>query len=99
MLELLGMGPRLFIDTCIATETPDDLPVYRKPSPRFIVESVAKHGLDRTQSWMVGDKSIDVQAGLNAAINAAFVGVENLPFPQTVLRSESLHAFARAVCA
>ena len=73
MEELLDLPAPLFADICIATEGPDDPPSYRKPSPRFILESIDRHGLDRGQSWMVGDREGDIDAGINAGINAAAV--------------------------
>lgn len=71
MEELLGLPTPLFTDTCIAIEGPDELNGYRKPSPRFILESIARHRLDPAQCWMVGDRTGDVAAGLNAGIRAA----------------------------
>jgi D-glycero-D-manno-heptose 1,7-bisphosphate phosphatase len=71
MEELLALPLPLFADICIATEAPDAPQSYRKPSPRFILESIARHGLDAKQCWMVGDREADVEAGLNAGINAA----------------------------
>ena len=73
MEELLGLGSPLFTDICIAPESPDQPSSYRKPSPRFILESIARHGLDPAQCWMVGDREGDVQSGLNAHIRAAAV--------------------------
>lgn len=73
MEELLGLPLPLFADVCIATEAPDAPQSYRKPSPRFILESIARHALDRQQCWMIGDREADVEAGLNAGINAAAV--------------------------
>lgn len=73
MEELLGLPAPLFEDTCIAPEAPDQESVYRKPSPRFILESIARHGLDRAHCWMVGDREADVQAGRNAGIRTAAV--------------------------
>ncbi len=73
MEELLGLPHPLFTDICIAPESSDQPPVYRKPSPRFIVETIARHSLDLTQCWMVGDREGDIQAGLNAKIGAAAV--------------------------
>lgn len=71
MEELLGLPTPVFADICIATEGPDEPQRYRKPSPRFIVESIARHGLERSRCWMIGDREGDVDAGLNARINAA----------------------------
>jgi D-glycero-D-manno-heptose 1,7-bisphosphate phosphatase len=73
MLELIGLGADLFAGNCIAPEAPDQPSLYRKPSPRFINEMVAQHGLDRAQSWMIGDRESDLDAGLNAGIRAAAV--------------------------
>lgn len=73
MEELLGLPLPLFTDICIATEGPDDPQIYRKPSPRFIIESIARHRLDPALCWMIGDRTGDIDAGLNAGINA--VGV------------------------
>lgn len=73
MEELLGLPAPLFTDICIAPEAPDQESVYRKPSPRFILESIARHGLDPKHCWMVGDREADIQAGRNAGISTAAV--------------------------
>lgn len=73
MEELLQMSPALFTDICIATEGPNDPQHYRKPSPRFILESIQRHGLDPKHCWMVGDRESDIDAGLNANIRSAAV--------------------------
>jgi D-glycero-D-manno-heptose 1,7-bisphosphate phosphatase len=71
MEELIGLPPPLFDDICIAPESSDQPSNYRKPSPRFILESIARHGLDHQRCWMVGDRDSDIQAGLNAGIRTA----------------------------
>lgn len=73
MEEIIGLPLPVFADTCIAPEAPDQPVVYRKPSPRFILESIARHGLDPAQCWMVGDSAADLGAGLGAGIRAAVV--------------------------
>jgi D-glycero-D-manno-heptose 1,7-bisphosphate phosphatase len=73
MEQLLGLPRPIFDDVCIAPEGPDDAPVYRKPSPRFIVESIARHQLDPQHCWMVGDREADLETGVNAGINRAAV--------------------------
>jgi D-glycero-D-manno-heptose 1,7-bisphosphate phosphatase len=73
MIELIGLGPNLFADVCIAIESPNDEPRYRKPSPRFIEEMIALHGLDRNRCWMVGDSPSDWQAGRAAGVGIAAV--------------------------
>lgn len=70
LIELLEQGPDIFTDICIAPEHPDAPPVYRKPCPRFILESIDKHSLDPARCLMVGDRRGDWDAGLNAGIGA-----------------------------
>jgi D-glycero-D-manno-heptose 1,7-bisphosphate phosphatase len=73
MLDLLALGADLFTATCIAPEAPDQPSFYRKPSPRFITESIATYALDPAQCWMIGDRDSDIMAGINAHIHAAAV--------------------------
>lgn len=73
MLSRLGLPSDTFREVCIAPETPNEVLVYRKPSPRFILECIAKYKLDPRSSWMVGDKETDAQTGINAGIRAALV--------------------------
>ena len=73
MLELLDLGDDLFSGVCIAPEQPGTPSLYRKPSPRFIIEMLDVHGLDAKSSWMVGDTPVDWEAGVNAGVRVAAV--------------------------
>ncbi len=73
MEELLGLPRPIFTEICISPEGPEDPVVYRKPSPRFVQESVARHALDPQHCWMVGDRTSDIEAGLAAKIRSAAV--------------------------
>ncbi|MEX2381560.1 MAG: HAD hydrolase-like protein, partial [Opitutales bacterium] len=42
--------------------------INRKPSPRFILEMVERHGLSPRHCYMVGDSERDVLAGINAGV-------------------------------
>ena len=75
--ELLGLPLPAFDAVCVAAEGPDEPPVYRKPSPRFILECIDQFRLDPGQCWMAGDKLSDVRAGCRAGIRTALVA----PFP------------------
>lgn len=97
MIELLGLGSSLFSGICIAPESPDQPAVYRKPNPRFINETVTRYGIDRAQAWMVGDKTIDAESGLNADIQAALIGHAASPDGRAVPRYASLLEFAQAI--
>ncbi len=73
MEELLGLPRPVFDSVCVAPEGPQDPVEYRKPSPRFIKETVARYRLDPALCWMVGDRESDVRAGLEAGIKSAAV--------------------------
>jgi histidinol-phosphate phosphatase family protein len=73
MLELLDLPPPGFTEVCAAPERPDVPSRYRKPSPRFILECIERHGLDPSRCWMVGDRRTDWEAGLNAGIQSCAV--------------------------
>ena len=83
MLDLLDLPEDFFVDVCLATEHPDDKPVYRKPSPRFIIEMVEKHDLHVSGSYMVGDKLLDLETAANAGTGGAFVKTGK-PFTEEV---------------
>ena len=70
LVKLLGGGDAFFDGVCIAPEHPDDPPVYRKPCPRFILETIAARGLSPASCIMVGDRTSDLQAGVNAGIRS-----------------------------
>ncbi len=70
METLLALASPLFTELCIAPEAPDQPSLYRKPSPRFIQEMIAAHHLDPAHCAMIGDRSSDAQAGLNAGIRS-----------------------------
>ena len=78
MLELLDLPAPGFTEICNATETPDMPTVYRKPSPRFILEMIAKYSLSPAETWMIGDMPCDIQAGLNAGVRTAWIKPETV---------------------
>ena len=75
MEQLLALAPAagasLFAGICIAPEAPDQPSLYRKPSPRYIHEMLARDRLDPAQSWMVGDREADIDTALAANIRPA----------------------------
>ena len=71
MEQLIGLPAPLFQGVCMATETPDQPMVYRKPSPRFILEMIAAHQLVPSSCFMVGDRETDIEAGQSAGIHTA----------------------------
>lgn len=97
MVELLG-SRIAFAGTCVAPEAPDDPPIYRKPSPRFILETIAGKRLDASRCWMVGDAESDVQAGMNAGVGSVLVHCEpHLLPPQARVRYCATFAAVRTM--
>lgn len=91
MLELLELPPPGFTDICMAPETPDEPAVYRKPSPRFILECITRDALDPAQCWMIGDRLSDLQAGVNAGIRVALIHNHDYFNAETHLFCEAHH--------
>lgn len=58
---------------------PEENPIYkvkckcRKPSTGMIDEMVAKYNIDVTQSYIIGDSTIDIQTGVNAGVSTVLV--------------------------
>jgi D-glycero-D-manno-heptose 1,7-bisphosphate phosphatase len=57
----------------IAPEAPDQPSRGRKPSPQFLLDARDEFGLDLAQSYMIGDKLIDVACGQNAGLKKAIL--------------------------
>jgi len=73
MHEEFGWPDDFFAEVCIAPESPQEKMMYRKPAPRFEMEMTQKYGLDPSSCWVIGDKWIDPQTGLDAGMRGALV--------------------------
>jgi D-glycero-D-manno-heptose 1,7-bisphosphate phosphatase len=51
-----------------APEAPDVPSRGRKPSPQFLLDARDEFGVDLAQSYMIGDKLIDLECGWNAGV-------------------------------
>lgn len=70
---LWQLKPAEILATYFDDSTPDSPSARRKPSPAMIEEAAREHGLDLSRSWMVGDKTSDVQCGRNAGLRTVLV--------------------------
>lgn len=73
MLALLRLPSPGIEQIAMAPERPEEVSAYRKPSPRFVLETMAWAGLDPEQCWMVGDRLDDMRTGMRAGIRAALI--------------------------
>jgi len=53
--------------------TPDAPGPRRKPSTAMLEEAAREHGLDLARSWMVGDKTSDIECGKKAGLRTVLV--------------------------
>ena len=57
----------------VAPEHPDEPSRGRKPSPQFLFDARDEFGIDLGQSYMVGDKLIDLECGWNAGVKKSIL--------------------------
>lgn len=56
-----------------APEAPEQPSRGRKPSPQFLFDARDEFGIDLSQSYMIGDKLIDLECGLNAGVRQSIL--------------------------
>ena len=71
LLSDLNLGHDLFTGIKVAPEVPGQPSKYRKPSPKYLLEMINAHQLDPLHTWMIGDRTSDINAGLNAGVRVA----------------------------
>lgn len=57
----------------IAPEAPSEPSRGRKPSPQFLFDARDEFGIDLAQSYIVGDKLIDLECGWNAKVKQSIL--------------------------
>jgi len=62
-----------FEKTYIAPEAPDQPSCVRKPSPQFLFDARDEFNLNLAESFMVGDKLIDLECGWNAGVKKSIL--------------------------
>ena len=56
-----------------APEAPDQPSRGRKPSPQFLFDARDEFGVELAQSYMIGDKLIDLECGWNAGVKQSIL--------------------------
>ncbi|MFM8885403.1 MAG: D-glycero-alpha-D-manno-heptose-1,7-bisphosphate 7-phosphatase [Chthoniobacterales bacterium] len=67
------LKPAEILATYYDDSTPVEPSPRRKPSPAMLEEAAREHGLDLARSWMVGDKTSDIECGKNAGLRTVLV--------------------------
>ena len=73
MSEVLAADGVQFKKIYFAPESPEDESPGRKPSPKFLQDAADEFGIDLAQSYMVGDKTADLQCGWNAGVKKSIL--------------------------
>jgi D-glycero-D-manno-heptose 1,7-bisphosphate phosphatase len=73
LCELLAKAGVRFEKIYFAPEAPDQPSRSRKPSPQFLLDARDEFGVDLSQSYMIGDKFIDLECGWNAGVKQSIL--------------------------
>jgi HAD superfamily hydrolase (TIGR01662 family) len=72
--ELIAqIGEGLIDGSYFCPEAPGTASKRRKPEPAMLLEAAAEFDLDLSHSWMIGDKSADVECGRRAGVKTILV--------------------------
>ena len=73
LLEELGRHGVHIEKIYFAPEAPEQPSRGRKPSPQFLYDARDEFGVDLAQSYMIGDKLIDLECGWNAGVKRSIL--------------------------
>lgn len=73
LLAELARAEVSFKKIYVAPEAPDAPSRGRKPSPQFLFDARDEFDLDLSQSYMIGDKLIDLECGWNAGVHKSIL--------------------------
>jgi D-glycero-D-manno-heptose 1,7-bisphosphate phosphatase len=73
LVELLAKHGVRIEKIYIAPEAPEQPSRGRKPSPQFLFDARDEFGLDLAQSFMIGDRLIDMECGWNAGVKQSIL--------------------------
>jgi D-glycero-D-manno-heptose 1,7-bisphosphate phosphatase len=73
LVGLLARDGVRFEKIYIAPEAPELPSRGRKPSPQFLFDARDEFGVDLSESYMVGDKLIDLECGWNAGVKKSIL--------------------------
>lgn len=73
LCKLLARDGVRFEKVYFSPEAPDQPSRGRKPSPQFLLDARDEFGVELAQSYMVGDKLIDLECGWNAGVKMSIL--------------------------
>jgi D-glycero-D-manno-heptose 1,7-bisphosphate phosphatase len=69
----LQLGENLIDAVYFCPDTPERATERRKPSPGMLLEAAERYGLDLAESFLIGDKMSDIEAGLHAGLKLSIL--------------------------
>ena len=73
LVQMLTKDKVRFKKIYFAPEAPEEESPGRKPSPKFLQKAESEFGLNLAQSYMIGDKLLDLQCGWNAGVKKSIL--------------------------
>lgn len=73
VIELFAKHDVAFEKIYFAPEAPEEPSRGRKPSPQYLFDARDECGVDLAQSFMIGDKLLDLQCGWNAGVKQSLL--------------------------
>src|SRR6266404_1062301 len=71
--EYFGRAGVRFDRYYVCPHHPEDNCDCRKPKPKLLLDATREYGLDLSRCFMVGDRTSDIQAGINAGVPTILV--------------------------
>jgi HAD superfamily hydrolase (TIGR01662 family) len=80
LIRQVNLGPNLFENICIATETDESANSFRKPSPKFGNNILSEYNIDKKNLYYIGDNYCDLETAYNIGCNGVGLssGIGNL---------------------
>lgn len=74
MVDLIAAGGGKIVEVSACTHKPSEGCECRKPLPGMILDLARKHQIELSESFMVGDRDVDIKAGKSAQVKTIFIG-------------------------
>ena len=71
-------------ESYFCVHSPEENCECRKPSPWFLQQAAAGHGINLAQSWMIGDREGDLLCGVNAGCSTIWLKNELFEVPKSL---------------
>ncbi|MCA1319282.1 HAD family hydrolase [Bacillus tianshenii] len=74
MLKEISAAGGEIVEVSACIHKPHEGCLCRKPGPKMIMDLAQRHSIDLNQSYMIGDREVDIEAGRAAETKNIFIG-------------------------